>query len=366
MYRKLIGITILGLYFLVLAVAITNGPLISYQSLLLGFFGLVVITSLISSFAKSIKLLDTANEKRKKHEGSVPLIGGIIIYISIIYGTFVFGVDPFYRIVIISLIPILIIGILDGIEYIRTPISLRVIAQILSSWIIIIFTDIYLKDLGDLFGLGTITLNELGIPITIFCVVGVCNAFNMLDGMDGLTGSVTVVIITSILILLYLNNIAYNWGLILILSILGFLAFNLSLFGNERKIFLGDHGSTGLGYIVSWNLIYLSQETDLITPVSALWFIFFPLTDTVLIIIRRIRSSKSIFVPDRKHIHYFLSDSGYSDVKILSIIVSISFVTGLIGVASNYWQIKEYYLLYGYLTLVIFFIILGVTKPEKS
>ena len=87
-----------------------------------------------------------------------------------------------------------------------------------------------------------------------------------------------------------MNNIAYNWGLILILSILGFLAFNLSLFGNERKIFLGDHGSTGLGYIVSWNLIYLSQETDLITPVSSLWFIFFPLTDTVLIIIRRIRS----------------------------------------------------------------------------
>ena len=135
---------------------------------------------------------------------------------------------------------------------------------------------------------------------------------------------------------------------------------------NDEILFLGDHGSTGLGYIVSWNLIYLSQETDLITPVSALWFIFFPLTDTVLIIIRRIRSSKSIFVPDRKHIHYFLSDSGYSDIKILSIIVSISFVTGFIGVASNYWQIKEYYLLYGYLTLLIFFIILGVTRPEKS
>ena len=74
MYRKLIGITILGLYFLVLAVAITNGPLISYQSLLLGFFGLVVITSLISSFAKSIKLLDTANEKRIEIESPFKLL----------------------------------------------------------------------------------------------------------------------------------------------------------------------------------------------------------------------------------------------------------------------------------------------------
>ena len=65
MYRKLIGLTILGVYLLELAVAITNGPLVSYQSLLLGLIGLIVITSLISSLAKSIKLLDTPNEKRK-------------------------------------------------------------------------------------------------------------------------------------------------------------------------------------------------------------------------------------------------------------------------------------------------------------
>ena len=365
MHRKLIGLTILGLYFLVLAVAITNGPLISYQSLLLGLIGLIVITLAISSVAKSIKLLDTPNEDRKRHQGSIPLIGGIIIYISIIYGTFVFGVDSFYRVIIISLIPILIIGTLDGIEYIKTPISLRVIAQILSSWIIIIFTDVYLKDLGDVFGLGVISLNQLGIPITIFCVVGVCNAFNMLDGMDGLTGSVTVVIITSLLVLLYLNNIVYNWGLVLILSILIFLAFNLSFFGDKQKIFLGDHGSTGLGHIVAWNLIYLSQETDLITPVSSLWFIFYPLTDAILIIIRRVRSSKSIFHSDRKHLHYYLSDLGFSNLSILSVIFLISSLAALFAVVSNYWQLKEYFALYAYFTLVIFLIILGLTKPEK-
>ena len=366
MYRKLIGLTILGVYLLVLAVAITNGPLVSYQSLLLGLIGLIVITSLISSLAKNIKLLDTPNEKRKNHQGSIPLIGGIIIYISIIYGTFVFGVDPFYRIITISLIPILIIGTLDGIEYIRTPISLRVISQILSSWIIIIFTDVYLKDLGDLFGLGIISLNQLGIPITIFCVVGVCNAFNMLDGMDGIMGSVTVVIITSLLILLYLNNVVYNFGLILILSILIFLAFNLSFFGDKQKIFLGDHGSTGLGHIVAWNLIYLSQETNLITPVSSLWFIFLPLTDTILTIIRRVRSSKSIFHPDRKHLHYFLSDLGFSNKLILIIMLLISFLAACFAVGSNYWQLKEYFVFYSYLTVVVFLIILGFTKPEKS
>ena len=65
MYKKLIAITILGLYFLVLAVAITNGPLASFQSMILGLIGLIVLTSVISSIAKKIKLLDTANEERK-------------------------------------------------------------------------------------------------------------------------------------------------------------------------------------------------------------------------------------------------------------------------------------------------------------
>ncbi|MBT3940248.1 MAG: undecaprenyl/decaprenyl-phosphate alpha-N-acetylglucosaminyl 1-phosphate transferase [Pelagibacterales bacterium] len=366
MYKKLIAITILGLYFLVLAVAITNGPLASFQSMILGLIGLIVLTSVISSIAKKIKLLDTANEERKSHIGSIPLIGGLVIFVSIIYGTFVFGVDPFYRIITISLIPILIIGTIDGIEYIKTPVSIRLIAQILASWIIILFTDIYLRDLGDLFGQGTIFLNELGIPFTIFAVVGICNAFNMLDGKDGLTGSVSVVIISSLLLLLYVNNILYNWGLILISSILIFLAFNLSLFGNKKKIFLGDHGSTGLGHIIAWNLIYLSQEKDLITPVSALFFIFFPLTDTLLTMFKRARSSKSIFHPDRKHMHHFLSDIGFSDRAILIIIIVVSIIAGCIAVASNFLNVQEYYVLYGYITALVFMGILGYSKPTKD
>jgi UDP-GlcNAc:undecaprenyl-phosphate GlcNAc-1-phosphate transferase len=345
-----------------MSVAITEGPLISYQSVILALLGLIVITIGISSLAKSIGLVDIPDNIRKIHAGNIPLIGGIIIFISIIFGTFVFGVDPFYRIIIISLIPILIVGTIDGIGSIEVPISFRFIAQILASWIVILFTDVYLKDLGDLFGQGTLHLNQFGIPFTIFAVVGICNAFNMLDGKDGLVGSVAVVIISSLLLLLYLNGIIYAWGLVLILSLAVFLAFNLNLFGNKQKIFLGEHGSSSLGHLIAWNLIHLSQETDFITPVTALWFVFYPLTDALFTITRRIRSSQSIVKADRQHLHYLLSDRGLSDPKILFIVVFISILGTIVAVTANVLDIQDYYLFYGYITVAVCLWLLGRTQ----
>jgi len=359
MIRKIFGFTILGLYLLVIAVASTTGPLVSYQSVILGLLGLIVITIGTSALAKSIGLVDIPDNIRKIHTGNVPLIGGIVIFISIVYGTFVFGVDPFYRIIIISLIPILIVGTIDGIGTIRVPVSFRLIAQILASWMVILFTDVYLRDLGNLFGQGTVQLNQFGIPFTIFAVVGICNAFNMLDGKDGLAGSVAVVIISSLLLLLYLNGIIYNWGLILILSLAVFLAFNLNLFGQERKIFLGEHGSSSLGHLIAWNLVYLSQETGFITPVTALWFVFFPLTDALFTITRRIRISQSIVKADRRHLHYLLSDRGFSDQTILLVVVFISIIGAATAVTANLFNIPDYNLFYGYLTVVVCLWLLG-------
>ena len=359
MIRKIFGFTILGLYLLVMAVASTTGPLVSFQSVILGLLGLIVITIGISALAKSIGLVDIPDNIRKIHTGNVPLIGGIVIFISIVYGTFVFGVDPFYRIIIISLIPILIVGTIDGIGAITVPVSFRLIAQILASWMVILFTDVYLRDLGNLFGQGTVHLNQFGIPFTIFAVVGICNAFNMLDGKDGLAGSVAVVIISSLLLLLYLNGIIYNWGLILILSLVVFLAFNLNLFGQDQKIFLGEHGSSSLGHLIAWNLVYLSQETDFITPVTALWFAFFPLTDALFTIFRRIRISQSIVKADRRHLHYLLSDRGFSDQTILLSVLFISALGVTTAVTANLLNIPDYYLFYGYTTVVICLWLLG-------
>ncbi|MDC0225513.1 undecaprenyl/decaprenyl-phosphate alpha-N-acetylglucosaminyl 1-phosphate transferase [Gammaproteobacteria bacterium] len=334
--------------------------------MILGLIGLIVLLIISSNLARKINLVDISNEPRKKHVGTIPLVGGIGLFISFIYGAFVFGANIFYIYLIGSLIPIMLVGIVDSIHGISVRPVYRIIAQIISSWIIITTTDIYLKDLGDLFGFGDIYIGTLGIPFTIFAVVGICNAFNMLDGKDGLLGSVSAIIMFSLLMLLYLNGIIYEWGQIVLLSLLVYLAFNLNLFGQKRKIFLGDHGSTGLGHIIAWSLVFLSQETQFITPISAIWFVILPLTDAILTFIRRSKSSRSIFKADTLHFHHKLAEVGLSDRLILLIISIITLVSCSFAVIANVYNIKEYLLLYSYLTIVFSLVLLGFSIPQKD
>ena len=362
--KRLLGLLILVIYFLVIVVALTEGPLISLNSLILGILGLIVITFLASELAKKINLVDSPDGHRKKHQGHVPLIGGISLFISLTYGAFVFGVDSFYYPLIASLIPIVIIGTIDGIKGIKVPISFRIIAQIIASWIVIGTTDVYVKEIGDIIGFGSITLGKLGIPFTIFGVVGLCNAFNMLDGKDGLAGIVSITIFSVLAAMFYLYGMIFNFGLIMILSLLIFLVFNLSFFGRERKIFLGDHGSTGLGHIIAWSLIFLSQENELISPVSALYFVSVPLLDALLTFYRRIRSSQPIFIADNLHFHHILSSVGYSDRAILFIIFSLTAVSSLFAATSNIISANDSALFFGFCTIFICLILSGVSASK--
>ena len=92
MLIKFTGFLILTVYFLVLIVALTTGPLVSYQSFILGVIGLVFILLLSSGIARKINLVDISDEPRKEHTGAIPLVGGIGLFVSLIYGAFVFGV----------------------------------------------------------------------------------------------------------------------------------------------------------------------------------------------------------------------------------------------------------------------------------
>tara|TARA_X000000368_G_scaffold128078_1_gene100671 strand:- start:1953 stop:3041 length:1089 start_codon:yes stop_codon:yes gene_type:complete len=361
MLVKVANFLILSLYFLVLAVVLDVGPIKpNFATLVLGMLGLAVFVIILSSLAKSIDLVDKPDDKRKNHLGAIPLIGGLSIFISLVYGAILLGINDFFQVLLISLIPLIIIGILDDLRGIS--VIPRLIVQVLASWIVIIFTDVYLRDLGDLFGQGVVELNEFGIPFTIFCVVGICNAFNMLDGKDGLTGSVSLLVLIGLMILLNFNGYDYQLGMILIPTLLVFLAFNMNLFGINRKVFLGDHGALGLGHLIAWNLIYFTQEVNVMTPASALWIIFYPLTDTLVTFLRRLRSDRSIFKPDRYHLHFILTDKGLSDIKVYLIIIGISFTGAFFAVLSNLFNISDYLILYAYLTGLFFFFL--ITKKS--
>ena len=140
----------------------------------------------------------------------------------------------------------------------------------------IISTDTYISNLGNLFGTGDVELGLLSIPFTVFCVVGIMNAFNMIDGINGLCSGCAMV---ALLFIGFYSGLIYSSPLVILIgSIIGFLIFNLGLIGKKRSVFLGDHGSNLIGFWVAWLAIGPSQNPlREIEAMSMVWFVAIPL-----------------------------------------------------------------------------------------
>ena len=206
----------------------------------LSFFIGVFSCLLICLFFKKLKFVDKPDGVRKIHKGEVPLGGGLALYLSVYISFLLFlytgisevntqRLEGLTIICNVSFI-ILVLGLVDDLK--PLPISIRLIVQILASWLVVLISDIYITDLGDLFGLGNIYLGKLGIPITIFMVVGLTNAFNMLDGMDGLVAFVTLIAFISLAILAFLFG-EMIFIVLISISLAAFLLFNLGILGNK-------------------------------------------------------------------------------------------------------------------------------------
>tara|TARA_Y100000588_G_scaffold313205_1_gene340201 strand:- start:2998 stop:4023 length:1026 start_codon:yes stop_codon:yes gene_type:complete len=324
---------------------------------------LTILCSLVvCSLSNKLGFVDSPDGIRKVHKGNIALGGGICLFSPLILCFYLFpdfslSINDDVKIIVLCSLIILFLGLLDDIK--SLPISIRLIGQIITSWIIIIITDLYVKDLGDLLGIGSIYLGELGIPITIFMVVGVTNAFNMLDGMDGLVSLVALVCFGGLSVITYLSGIASPEFALISSVLFIFLLFNLGLFKRRWKIFLGDSGALWLGFLIAWTLVYLaSDENKLIEPVSAIWIILLPLIDALSTFIGRLRQGKPIFYGDRAHIHHALLDSGLKKWKVLVIILIISLISCSVIVFTTLYEVKEFYLFYGFLTIWLFYYLL--------
>ena len=209
----------------------------------------------------------------------------------------------------------------------------------------------YLIQIGDLLSFGEISLGILSIPFTIFCVVGLMNAFNMIDGLNGICASLALI---PIMYVTYLGNFSYGL-LIPIGAILGFLAYNLGYLGKKRGVFLGDSGSNMLGFAVGFICIEYSQNINhasYINPVTALWLVALPLIDCIAVMVSRSLKGIMPFRPGRDHLHHRLLDLGIKPKRILLIFITSSMILALIGflLEINFPE-KEYVSFYAFLIL---------------
>lgn len=325
---------------------------LAVQSLSAFFITLLVIISL-APVARNLGLVD-APTSRKRHEGDVPLIGGIAIFLALaLVATFwgdsnktlitVNGNDALWVFMGCGAFLVLT-GSLD--DRFKLGIFVRVLSEVLVAIAVIELLDLQVAYLGDLVGSGLLRMDPtLAYPFTVISIFGVINAFNMLDGMDGLLAA--LVILTLSLFHLFTATQPGFVSLAIAASLCAFLVSNLNLSPLVPKTFLGDAGSKLLGFIVVCLLLAAASaqvgETKLIQPATALFVVAIPLYDMVFTSLRRIIRRGSPFSADRSHIHHLLQDLGFSDRRALIIILSIHSSVALVGLVLHRAEVPEYY-----------------------
>ncbi len=292
-----------------------------------------VATVVLARFAPSLGLLDHPGG-RKDHQGSVPVVGGIALVVTLLCAVFFLDKIPVPPAFLAAAGILVVVSVWDDWKELHhIP---RFAAQIAAVLVMIYGAGVELRSVGNLLGWKPIGLSIFVVPMTVFAVVGVINAVNMIDGMDGLAGSTSLVSLAWFGVAATLGGLPAQAGLAWILfgGVAGFLLLNLRLPWQPRaRVFLGDAGSTLLGFALAWLAIDLTQGPGrTMPPIAALWVVLLPLADTVSLMARRRSRGHSPFRPDREHIHHFLLAHGFSVSGALGVLVAASAVFGAVGV----------------------------------
>jgi len=307
--------------------------------------------------AIEVGLVDKPNE-RKQHSGHIPLIGGISIFLAVLAASLLWLPNTLeLRMYLIASAMMVFIGALDDKFDLR--VRVRIVGQIIIASLMIYGVGGYIANLGNLFGFGNIVLGPFGIIFTYVAIIVVINAYNMIDGIDGLIGSLSINTFTSVAILFIMSGQTnyLSYPLILATATIPYLMFNLGFLQKEtKKIFMGDAGSMFVGLSVIWLLTMGTQgEQTSFRPVTALWICAIPLMDMLAIVVRRYKNGKSPFKPDRDHLHHILQRVGFSSRQTLVIISSIAAIMSAVGLVGEYFQVPEYIMLVGFLITFILY-----------
>lgn len=283
---------------------------------------------------------------RKVHKGVIPLIGGLAIYASVLCAGLMFLEQVmFVRMFLIAGGLLVFMGVLDD----RYDLSarFRLVAQFMICSIFVYGLDVRVDSLGNILGVGDVQLGWLSYPFTIIALMSTINAFNMMDGIDGLVGGVSLIIFAGLAVLFAASG-DVNMALIC-LSFVGaisaFLIFNLTGKPDKKvvKVFMGDAGSMFLGLSIGVLIVYGSQSgTASFSPTTALWLVLFPVTDMLTIMYRRIKRGRSPMSADRTHIHHILLRAGFNSKATLAIVMLVQLCLVAGGVVFLNYELPEF------------------------
>jgi UDP-GlcNAc:undecaprenyl-phosphate GlcNAc-1-phosphate transferase len=251
-------------------------------------------------FAEKLGLIDIPNH-RSSHKVHTPRGAGIVFGLIFILGLFIYEIQNLNEIkfALLSIVIIYIGGFLDD-RY--TLSSSKKLFFIITASIIAYFSGFEINYVGTFFGFD-LNLGYLSMIGTIFVIVALTNSINLSDGLDGLAGSLSIIILTSLFIIGYIHDdhILIVWPALLISILVAFLLLNW----HPAKVFMGDSGSLLLGFVIS---ILSIHAIEYINPLSILFVAAVPVLDTLIVFRRRIQRGKSPFIADKNHLHHILNN----------------------------------------------------------
>lgn len=307
-------------------------------ALITAFLVALITTPIVKSLAQKWGAVDVPKDGRRMHDHPIPRMGGLAIFLGFLLSVILFipfvqtdGLGMQLQGMLLGAVIIVVLGILDDIY--ALPALPKLIVQIVAAVIAVCSgnvietisnPNIFSKDLYW-------ELGWLSIPVTVIWIVAVTNAVNLIDGLDGLACGVST--ISSMTVLVIALTVAEPTVAVLMACLaggcIGFLPYNT----NPAKIFMGDTGSTFLGYVLAVVSIQgLFKYYTLISFVVPFLMLGLPIFDTCFAFIRRIAHGQSPMHADRSHIHHRLIDMGLNQKQAVAVLYVISAILGLSAV----------------------------------
>jgi UDP-GlcNAc:undecaprenyl-phosphate/decaprenyl-phosphate GlcNAc-1-phosphate transferase len=322
------------------------------------FLTSVLLVPLVKKIAIHVNAMDMPNE-RKVHQVPMPRMGGLAIFFSFMIGYMLYARESTMMLsVLIGSFLIILCGMVDDINSVKA--RYKFVVQIIAASIVCIYGNLTLNYISIL-GLNLHFIAPWDSFITVFFMVAIMNAMNLIDGLDGLAAGISsIYFITIAIIALILNQMG---GLDVILSVimagatLGFLVHNFP----PASIFMGDSGSLFLGYIIGVIALLGFKAATLTSIIIPICILAIPIFDTASAIIRRLLKGQKIDVPDKEHFHHQLLKMKFSQRTTILIIYGITILFSSVSIFYVLGDQKAAIIIY---IILMFFLIFIVMKTD--
>lgn len=311
---------------------ITNLGLKLAASIVLSFILSFAMTPIVKNFALKVGAIDVPTDERRMHRHPIPRLGGLAIFIGFLLSVVLFAdLTKQVQGILVGAIIVAALGAVDDL------ISLKPMAKLLGQSVAAVVAIshgviIHLFTNPNIFSVNEFILLEgLALPITFLWIVGVTNAVNLIDGLDGLACGVSAIAsltMFAVALLVAESNVAVLLAA-LMGACLGFLPYNM----NPAKVFMGDTGALLLGYLLATlSVVGMFKFYAIVTFIVPVLALALPLLDTLFAIVRRVLHGQSPFTPDRGHLHHRLVDLGLNHKQAVALMYAISALLGLCAV----------------------------------